>query len=152
MIYEIIILVSLAAIIILFLRKLPKHEQSGLDGNSRAIDENFPATLLGKADSCFHHKEFKKAETFYCQAAIEQPKNPKIYHRLGEIYLSWQNYKDAKDAFQTALDIENDKAINYFNLGKAYLGLRDAKNADNAFKKALDLEPKNKIFQKMRKK
>lgn len=155
MIYEIIIIICLAAVIIIFLRKLPKtktgEEKESLKPQPFPLRQSFSEarSFFEKAERLFKAQNFPNAEKYYLQAATRQPKNFKIYQRLGEIYLKQRNFKDAKDAFRSALDLKANCAFNYFNLGKAYLGLKDRKNAQISFKKAAELEPENRIYQKI---
>jgi len=139
MIYEIAIIVALALILILFLRKMPKV--------GAMPQRNL--TQFEQAEIFFKKGNWKRAEEYFCQAAAKDPKNVKIYQRLGQIYINLANYKDAKEAFQTALDIERSNCFDYYYLAKAYLGLKERANAKMSLQKALDLQPNNRHFRKL---
>lgn len=109
------------------------------------------AEFIEKADRLFSEKRFRSAERWYLEAAAVDPRNPKIYSRLGVIYLQTQSHNDAKEAFEAAIEIEPGKASRHFNLAVAYEGLGDLRQALKAVKKAISLEPENPKYQALEK-
>lgn len=101
------------------------------------------------ADDFFKKGNYQEAEKFYVKAATQEPNNPKIYNRLGIIYLEQKNYRDAKDAFEATLKFDSKKASRHINYGLACLNLRNFNEAIKSFEKAIKLEPKNKKYQSL---
>ncbi len=120
---------------------------------------SFPATaplpptrgrnLTQEAEDAFAIKDYKKAERLYLRLATEDPKNTKIYGRLGVIYLEQKNYEDARDALQAAIHLEPQVANRHFNLALAYLQLGSKAKAINAMESALKYDPSNRKYRKM---
>lgn len=102
--------------------------------------------LLADADEQFKQKHWEKAEQLYLKAVLHLPKEPKIYSRLGVIYLEKKNYHDAKEAFLTALQYDDGVASRYYNLALAHAGLGDRKKSLVAVKKALDIDSGNEKY------
>lgn len=151
MVYEILIVVSLSAILLLLLRRLPSFPLSPFEHNLESEGESreTPEEILKRADRMFLKKKYDLAEKMYLNLISKDTQNPKIYSRLGVVYLEKRDYKNALENFQKSLDLNNKVASRYFNLGLAYQGLMNRKNALIAFKKAADLEPKNQKYQRM---
>lgn len=102
--------------------------------------------LLANADEQFKQKNWEKAEQLYVKAVLHLPKEPKIYSRLGVIYLEKKNYHDAKEAFSTAIQYDDGVASRYYNLALAFAGLGDRRKALVSVKKALDLDSGNEKY------
>ena len=97
----------------------------------------------------FAIKDYRKAEKLYLRLAADQPKNPKIYSRLGIIYLEQKNYEDARDALQQAIKLEPNIASRHFNLAMVYLNLNSTAKAINSLELALKYDPSNRKYRKM---
>lgn len=134
MIYEIIIILALVGIFIILGRKMSSMKK---ELQLPEISES----LLSQAETCFQNKNFPRAEELYIKLAAKDPTDPKIYNRLGIIYLEEKNFSDAKDAFLMAIKHGGEKASRYYNLALAYLGREEFRNALEAGEKALELEP-----------
>ena len=163
MILEIVIIVSLVLILIVLGRRLPdviklsfspKKSQNILESNS-IKKENFwgvkkeeiqEKTDMEMADEYFEKGDFGSAERFYVKSASHNPDNPKIYNRLGIIYLEQKNFRDAKDAFYEALKHDKKKASRHVNYGLACLNLRNYDEAIKSLETAVKLEPKNEKY------
>lgn len=144
MFLEIIILICAIGIFVILARKLPnvigpKTEEKRL----KIEDKRGSLILLEEADRLFKKGDLAEAEKLYIQSASQDPRNPKIYNRLGAIYLEQKNFQDAKDAFQEAIRLDGKKASQYFNLSMAYLELKEYRNAIETLEKAVDLDKKN---------
>jgi tetratricopeptide (TPR) repeat protein len=113
--------------------------------DKKADDKNW----LRQADQAFEEKNFELAESHYLKAALKDPKNSKIYSRLGVIYLDRKNYQDARDCFVTALRYEDKVPARHYNLALAYLGLQDTKTAVDSVKKAIKLDPNNEKYRRL---
>jgi len=106
------------------------------------IESNFK-----KAEELFFKKQHISAEKWYLEAVKADPKNPKIYSRLGVIYLEQRNFKDAQDALKEAIKLE-PLASRYFNLSYAYYLGADFKEATDSAKRATRMDLKNEKYRK----
>ncbi len=105
--------------------------------------------LFQEAEDAFAIKDYKKAERLYLRLAAEDPKNPKLYGRLGVIYLEQKNYEDARDSLQVALKLEPNNASRSFNLALTYTQLGSKAKAIQALEAALKYDPSNRKYRKM---
>ena len=149
MIWDLLIVLAVVAILIVIARKIPAAREKLAETREATGQEVSLYGLIAHADDVFEAKDFKKAESLYVKAAAQDPDNPRVYSRLGAIYLEQKNYYDAKDAFLQAVKLEPDLASRHINLALAYLGLKDYFKAIESFKKALSFDPKNKKYQKL---
>lgn len=106
--------------------------------------------ILIKADTAFEGKDYRLAEKLYLDAATHDPENPKIYGRLGVMYLNQGNFRDARDAFLFALKYDERVASRHYNLALAYQALGTTNKALAEIKRALDLDPGNEKYASLR--
>lgn len=147
MIGIIIVVAAIVVVLILIARRLPDARAKMFQSREVSDQEISLYGLIAQADEAFEKKKYEEAENIYVKAASQDPDNPKIYSRLGAIYLEQKNFYDARDAFLQAAKIEPDLASRHINLGLAYMGLKDYYKAGESFKKALELDPKNKKYE-----
>jgi hypothetical protein len=105
--------------------------------------------IAQEAEDLFAIKDYRKAEKLYLRLAAEDPKNPKIYSRLGVIYMEQANYEDARDALQQAIKLEPNVASRHFNLALAYANLGSRAKAITSMELALKYDPSNRKYRKM---
>lgn len=105
--------------------------------------------VMQEAEDAFAIKDYRKAERLYLRLATEDPKNPKVYGRLGVIYLEQKNYEDARDALQAAIRLEPNVATRHFNLALTYIELGSKAKAIAAMESALKYDPSNRKYRKM---
>ncbi len=117
------------------------------DRTDLAIPEHQPAPSLEMADAMFAQKQFDKAEQLYLQLAKADPRNPKLYNRLGVLFLERENFTDARDAFKAALAIDDTRASRYYNYAMACYRLGQFREAQDAMIQALKRDPKNPKYQ-----
>ncbi len=103
-------------------------------------------TLLQEADLYFNKGDYDNAEKLYIKAAAKDPRNGKIYNKLGAIYVEQKNFIDAKEAFGEALKYEK-KASRYYNYGIACMECKDYPGAFSALSRAANMEESNKKYQ-----
>lgn len=130
-----------------------KKKTLGIPG--RSLGFKTIADMLLEADQLLKRGDLKGAEDMYIKLASKDPKNPKIYSRLGVIYLQQKNYTDARDAFLAALKVDDKVASRHYNLALAYLNLSTLEKAKVSTRKAIDLDdnPKyQKLLEKLNKK
>ena len=163
-IYPIIILVLLLIVFIVIWRRAyilesngqierkDKEERGGwfhfgrkqYEPEAEIKEETEPNML--KAEELFSKRQYISAEKWYLEAVKEAPKNPKIYARLGTIYIEQKNLSDAKDAFEESVRLDDTVASRFFNLSYIYNSIGDVKEAMANAKKALRLDPMNKKY------
>jgi len=158
MAFEIITLLVAGLIFVILVKRLPfanVGRSAGVLSDSNAIkplavnDSNSVEELLARAEQAFKSREYDTAEAYYLKIASAKPDLPKVYNRLGIIYLESKNYKDARDAFLTVLRFDNQVASRHYNLAMAYLGLGNKRKAEAVLKQAISLDPKNPRYAQM---
>lgn len=161
MIFEVIIIFSVVLVFLIILRRLPNiliKNQSRLSPQKENVDKlplkkesqifDFSESL-DQADESFKDKNYQEAEKLYLELATHSPKNPKVYNRLGVLYLEQGNYSDAKEAFYQIIKSDDKKASRWYNYALACVGLQEYRNAIEALEKAISLDDKNKKYQVM---
>lgn len=99
-----------------------------------------------KAEELFKKKQYISAEKWYLESVKADPKNAKIYSRLGLIYIDQKNYKDAIESLEESVKLEPNVSSRFFNLSYVYDMEGDKKNAIANAKKALRIEPENEKY------
>lgn len=122
------------------------HRKSEVEPEA-SVEEETDTNVL-KADDLFRKKQYISAEKWYLEAVRNNPKNPKIYSRLGIIYLEQKNFKDAADSLEEAIRLDPSSASRFFNLSFAYNSLGDKKQAIANAKRSIRLEPASKKYRK----
>lgn len=165
MIFETIIIVSLVLVFIILIRRLPNIRKSGIKTYHNIADTTPVRTLksslsnknekmssvdkLEQADQMFKNKKYQEAENIYIKLASREPNNPKVYNRLGVLYLEQSNFFDAKEAFRQTLNNDDKKATRWYNYSLACTGLKEYRNAIEALEKAIKLDNKNNKYGEM---
>lgn len=103
---------------------------------------------LKKAEDLFLKKQYISAEKWYLEAIKTDPRNDKIYSRLGIIYIKQKNYPDARAAFEESIKINPAISSRYFNLSFVNNAEGDKKSALLNAKKALRYENQNKKYRR----
>ncbi len=103
---------------------------------------------LKKAEDLFRKRQFISAEKWYLEAIKTDPRNDKIYARLGIIYIKQKNYSDAREAFEESIKINPSVASRYFNLSFVYNAEGDKKSGLANAKKALKYESRNRKYRR----
>lgn len=106
--------------------------------------------FLQEGDEYLKTGKLKEAERAYLRGVAKNPKNPRLYNRLGAIYLKQRNYRDALEAFEAARDFDGTKASRHYNvalaawqlgnLAKARAAIGEAIRIDSASVKYQDLQ------------
>lgn len=176
MILEIIIILAIAGILVILLRKLPAlskfnylNIQSEANKSSQDVDKNSSSKsknaknksnflffkkvasqddLYAKANKLFSQKKYKEAEKIFIRLVTNDPQNVKLYNRLGVIYMEEKNFEDAKNAFYEALKLNPQKASRHYNYAMACGELDELRNAIESLEQAIKLDKKNKKYKK----
>lgn len=128
---------------------LPPVAPEKIPSSSLKKEDVKSRNLFQEAEDAFAIKDYRKAERLYLRLATSHPKDPKIYGRLGIIYLEQKNYEDARDALQAALKLEPNVASRHFNLALTYLQLGSRAKAISSMEAALKYDPSNRKYRKM---
>jgi len=88
-------------------------------------------------------QEFNAARTAYMAAHKDGPEDANILFWIGFIDLQMQNYKDAVDPLEQAIQINPKSPEAHLNLGNVYDGLKRYDDAVREFKKVIELQPTN---------
>lgn len=107
-------------------------------------------SLLAEGDGYLEAGKFKEAERAYLGAVAKNPKNPKLYNRLGAIYLKQRNYSDALQAFEAARDLDGSKASRHYNVALAAWQLGNLGKAREAISQAISLDPEAKKYHELK--
>lgn len=155
MVIEISIIIVLALIFLIYIRKWPetKESQDPAFEKKKAEEElkrhiekiSQPPSedpdvndLIEKANTYFNEEEWKKAEKLYLKAAAKDPKCGKAYSRLGVIYLkTGKEYEDAEAAFKQALKLDPKNGYIFNNLGLVYHNQEKYDQAIEYFEKSI---------------
>ena len=97
--------------------------------------------FLTEGDQYLHAGKLKEAERAFLFGVAKNPKNPKLYNRLGAIYLKQDSYRDALEAFEAARDFDSSKASRHYNVALAAWHLKHRSKARKAISQAILLEP-----------
>jgi|GEM_PF-1277442 len=127
-----------------------KHHPDPLNLAGRTdldVPAHEPAPSLEIADALYAQKNFAKAELMYLQLAKQEPRNPKLYNRLGVLFLEQSNYTDARDAFKAALAIDDSRASRHYNYAMACYQLGQYRESQDAMIQALKRDPRNPKYQ-----
>lgn len=88
-------------------------------------------------------QEFNAARQAYIAAHKDGPEDANILFWIGFIDLQMQNYKDAVDPLEQAIQINPKSPEAHLNLGNVYDGLKRYDDAVREFKKVIELQPTN---------
>jgi len=98
--------------------------------------------LIGKA--YFKNNQFDKAEEYFIRY-INRTDDPKTEQearfRLGEIYLSREDYLKAEEQFKEIIKIDSKSAEAHFNLGEIYFKFQDIVKARAEWRETLRIDP-----------
>jgi tetratricopeptide (TPR) repeat protein len=98
-------------------------------------------THYDEGETLFKAGKLDEAERFFLTAATRNPKDSKVYARLGLIYLQKKNYTDAVEALKVAVKLDKFNPSRHYNLALAYEGKRDNQRAIATIREAISLDP-----------
>ncbi|MBI4032616.1 tetratricopeptide repeat protein [Candidatus Berkelbacteria bacterium] len=114
---------------------------------SKVSDES----LLAEGDQFLNDGKLREAERAFLRAVAKNPKNPKLYNRLGAIYLKQRNFSDALEAFVAARDLDSSKASRHYNVALAAWQSGKRPLAREAIAEALSLDPTAEKYLQLKK-
>lgn len=152
-ILEILIIIALAIIFFLLLRKLPRAKELFKKRSSGSVTispkskinqeakKNQIQKSLDEIKKLIENNQLDKAERILLKIVVDEPHNGEIYNELGLVYLKQENFKDASSAFLEALKYKKDLSGNlYNNLGLTYFSLKEYPKSIQYYKKAIMLD------------
>lgn len=89
----------------------------------------------------FKAGKLEEAERYFVKAASNNPADPKIYARLGLLYLQTKNYSDAIESLRVAVKLDKYNPSRHYNLALAYWGNKDVQKAISSVREAITLDP-----------
>jgi tetratricopeptide (TPR) repeat protein len=98
-------------------------------------------THFEEGDNLLKSGKFPEAEKFFLMAATRNPKDGRVYAKLGLVYLKMKNYADAIDALKMATKLDRYTASRHYNLALAYWGNKDSQRAIASIREAISLDP-----------
>ncbi len=98
-------------------------------------------THYDEGEDMFKAGRLDEAEKFFLTAATRNPKDPKVYARLGLIYLTRKSYSDAIEALKVAVKLDKYNPSRHYNLALAYGGKNDNQRAIATIREAISLDP-----------
>lgn len=98
-------------------------------------------THYEEGEALFKSGKLEEAERFFLTAATRNPRDPKVYARLGLIYLQRKSYSDAIEALKVAVKLDKYNPSRHYNLALAYEGKSDNQRAIATIREAISLDP-----------
>lgn len=110
----------------------------------------FQSSNLQKAKKLISEKKFKAAKVLLEQVVDINDKDSEVFSLLGQAYMGLKDYEEATEAFEEAVDLQEENANYHFWLGKAIA--LDAQNSNiisqammasdilEEFKRAIELD------------
>lgn len=126
-------------------------EQSATPPSSVSSTVLSDESLLTEGDQYLKEGKLREAERSFLRAVAKNPKNPKLYNRLGAIYLKQRNFSDALEAFTAARDLDSSKASRHYNVALAAWQSGKRPLAREAIAEALSLDPTAEKYLQLKK-
>jgi len=106
-----------------------------------------PRGLNKQGNEDFAQKKYQSALEDYQKAKVKAPEDGAIRYNLGTALYQTNQYKDARQEFQKAVELSKDdpelRAKSYYNLGNTEYRLGNFEGAIKNYKEALKLNPKD---------
>lgn len=118
----------------------PPAEQ-GFWGEEAPESKTELPSYLEEGDSLLKKGKVEQAEQFFLRVASRHPNDPKIYARLGLLYLNGKNYSDAIESLKVATKLDRYNPSRHYNLALAYWGNKDVQRAIMSVREAISLDP-----------
>jgi tetratricopeptide (TPR) repeat protein len=115
-----------------------------MPGEKHEISSNFE-----EGEELYRSGKLEEAERFFVKAAATSPNDPKIYARLGLLYLNQKNYSDAIESLKVAVKIDKYNPSRHYNLALAYWGNKDLQRAIASVREAISLDPVTKKYRQL---
>lgn len=98
------------------------QHDSEKEGGAEVFSSQPPAVILSDTPPSLwingQSKDYKKEERSLILDIARDPKNPELYRRLGDIYVSLGNFRDAKESLETVLKLDPEDSKTKEKLAK----------------------------------
>ncbi len=146
--FEILMVLSLAIIFVLVVKKLPEIEdiayevkrRKSKNGAADLYENETAESLEEKAQLAFDAKNYELAEKLFIALISRDPKNTDAFNKLGVLYLNMGHYPDAREAFNHVVSVEPRNSFAWNNLGLVFYHQSKYKQAIEAYKQAIGLD------------
>lgn len=98
-------------------------------------------THYEEGETLLKSQKYEEAERFFLMAATRNPKNARVYAKLGFIYLMTKNYTDAIESLKVAVKLDKYNPSRHYNLALAYWGNKDGQHSIASIREAISLDP-----------
>lgn len=154
MIAEAVTTIGLAGLLYFLIRRfLPGPPGEKLSTPESPGKRIAPATALDKlfveAEGYLRVGLYNEAELKLLEIERLNPHYPKLYNRMGIVYLELGEYQKAVESFEHAVLEDPAKASRHANLGMAYLQVKKYSLAKKAIERALEIEPNNEKYKRL---
>jgi tetratricopeptide (TPR) repeat protein len=99
--------------------------------------------LMREGDRLTKEEKFVEAEKQYIEALSIEQKNPKLYEKLGRLYLRNKQYDQARDTFRFASRLSPNDASVVASLGEVAMAREEYGDAVTYFQHAVSLRPRS---------
>lgn len=99
--------------------------------------------LMREGDQLVKEDKFPEAEKRYIEALSIEQKNPKLYEKLGRLYLRNKQYDQARDTFRFASRLSPNDASVVASLGEVAMAREEYSDAVTYFQHAVSLRPRS---------
>lgn len=137
-------------------RPVSKPSKGGSNLGSYAFwDEESPSSRIEisshfeEAERLLKEGKATEAEQLFLKAATANPGDPKIYARLGLLYLQQKNYSDAIESLKVAVKLDKYNPSRHYNLSLAYWGNKDEQKAIASVREAITLDPVTQKYRQL---
>jgi tetratricopeptide (TPR) repeat protein len=100
-------------------------------------------SMVRDADKLLKEEKFVEAEKKYIEALSIDQKNPKLYEKLGRLYLRNKNYDQARDTLRFASRLSPNDASVVASLGEIAVAREEFSDAITYFQHAVALRPRS---------
>jgi len=159
---QLVLLVAAGVIFYLFFRQLfsGNYPRRGVDFEAKVPDErigeiNRPdktfakakepvgrvEELIGMADDALAKGDNLEAKKALQSALVLEERNPELLRRLGVVYMNMNNYSDARQTYETLLEIDPDDDLAHSSLANALHKLGEDDEALHHHQEAIRLDP-----------
>ncbi len=105
--------------------------------------------LFAQAEEHLRAGRFNEAELKLLEVERINPHYPRLYNRLGIVYLETGEPQKAVAAFEHAVLGDPSKAARHANLGMAYLKAKKYSLAQKALERAVEIDPGNAKYRRL---
>jgi len=100
-------------------------------------------SLAREADKLVKEEKYADAEKKYIEALSIEQKNPKLYEKLGRLYMRNKNYEQARDTLRFASRLSPNDASVVASLGEVAFARAEFSDAITYFQHAVSLRPRS---------